>query len=212
MGDIDPEGTSRALTAIERNAEAQRRLIEDLLDLSRVVSGRLQLARSIVPLANVIEAALDAVRPRAAEKGVRIETVIVDSDVQVLADGQRMQQVVWNLAWNAVKFTPAGGWVSVQLRRSDGVAELTVVDSGIGIAPEFLPHVFDWYRQADGASGAVESGLGLGLGLVRQLVELHNGTVAAHSAGAGHGATFIVRLPLYRRASDTGGASHSIAS
>jgi signal transduction histidine kinase len=211
IGGLDGEGTSHALAAIERNAEAQRRLIEDLLDISRVVSGRLQLIRSATPVASVVEAALDAVRPRAAEKGVRLETTIADIDMQVLADGQRLQQVVWNLAWNAVKFTPTGGWVSVGLRRADTVAELTVADSGIGIPPELLPHIFEWYRQGDGESRAVESGLGLGLGLVRQLVELHDGTVSAHSAGPGSGATFVVRLPLCRHDLDTG-TTHSIAS
>jgi signal transduction histidine kinase len=210
-GDLDGEGTSRALGAIERSAEAQRRLIDDLLDLSRVVSGRLQLVRSVTPLAGIIEAAVDTVRPRAVEKGVRLDTAFADSDVLVLGDGQRLQQVVWNLAWNAVKFTPSGGLVTISLHQLDAMAEVRVSDSGIGIAAEFLPHVFEWYRQANGESRPVEAGLGLGLGLVRQLVELHNGTVSAHSAGPGHGATFIVRLPLYRqdRRKDAG---HPLAS
>jgi signal transduction histidine kinase len=211
VGGLDGSGSTRAVAAIERNAEAQRRLIEDLLDISRVVSGRLQLVRSVTPFGSVVEAALDAVRPRAAEKGVRLDASIDAADMPVLGDGQRLEQVVWNLAWNAVKFTPTGGWVSVALRRADRVAELTVSDSGIGIAPEFLPHVFEWYRQGDGDTRAVESGLGLGLGLVRQLVELHGGTVSADSPGPGSGATFVVCLPLYSQ--DVGaGANHSLAS
>lgn len=211
VGELDGDGTSRALGAIERSAEAQRRLIDDLLDLSRVVSGRLQLVRSVTPLAGVIEAAVDTVRPRAVEKGVRLDIALVNPDVLVLADAQRLQQVIWNLAWNAVKFTPAGGWVTISLQRSEAMAEVRVSDSGIGIAADLLPHVFEWYRQGDGSSRPVEAGLGLGLGLVRQLVELHDGTVSAHSAGPDRGATFVVRLPLYGQDRQTH-AGHPLAS
>ncbi len=201
-GDLDQERAQRAIGAIERSAEAQRRLIEDLLDVSRIVSGRLRMIRSATRLAAVTEAALDAVRPRADEKGVRIETSIEDGDLIVLGDPQRLQQVMWNLVWNAVKFTPAGGLVHVSLRRVANSAEITVADTGIGIAPELLPHVFEWFKQSDAAGRSVESGLGLGLGLVRQLVELHGGAVRAESRGMGEGATFIVVMPLHQADAD----------
>ena len=207
---VDEDGYTRALGAIERNADAQRHLVEDLLDLSRVNVGQLHLARTVTKLAVVVDAALDAVRPRAGEKGVQIETVVHDRHVLVLADGQRLQQVVWNLAWNAVKFTPSGGRVWVTTQRAGAFAEVVVTDSGVGISPELLPHVFEWYRQADGEKRVAGSGLGLGLGLVRELVELHDGNVSAHSAGPGRGATFVVRLPLYHP--DSGAQPHAAAS
>jgi signal transduction histidine kinase len=191
----DADRVRRASMAIERSALAQQRLIEDLLDVSRIVSGKLRLVRSAVKFSAVMEAALDAVRPQAREKGVSLDVTIDDGSMLVLADPQRLQQVVWNLAWNAVKFTPAGGRVRVRLRRVGAGAELTMEDTGIGIAPEVLPHVFEWFRQGSEEGSAPDAGLGLGLGLVRQLVELHGGSVTAWSGGPGQGATFVVTMP-----------------
>ena len=186
----------RALDAIERNAQAQQQLVEDLLDVSRIVSGRLRMERAPVRLVPVIQAAVETMRPLAIEKRLAIDTALGDDPV-VLGDPQRLQQIVGNLLSNAVKFTPQGGAVAVTLRRVRDEAELTVVDTGAGIAPEFLPHLFDWFRQRDPTVTRQETGLGLGLGLVKQLVELHGGTVSAASAGEGQGSTFIVRLPLH---------------
>jgi CheY-like chemotaxis protein len=191
----DPGRVMRAAVAIERGAHSQQRLIEDLLDVSRIVAGKLRLVRSATRFSSTVEAALDAVRPQAREKGVELDVTIEDGNLLVLADPQRLQQVVWNLAWNAVKFTPSGGRVQVRLKRIGTEAELVVTDTGIGIEPAVLPHVFEWFRQADAESGTPDVGLGLGLGLVRQLVELHGGRVRAESDGPGHGATFIVTMP-----------------
>jgi signal transduction histidine kinase len=199
-GRLPPASAARAIAAIERNAQVQRRLIDDLLDVSRIVRGELKFDQEIVPLAVAADAALDSVSPQAAEKGVVIERRIEATGIHVLGDAQRLQQVVWNLALNAVKFTPAGGRVTVELRRRNRQAELVISDTGVGIAADFLPHAFDWFRQADSASTRHQSGLGLGLGLVKQIVELHGGTVRAESAGAGCGSTFIVTLPLHETA------------
>jgi signal transduction histidine kinase len=204
-GYLDETKRRRAVDAIERNAQMQQQLIEDLLDLSRVVAGRLRMERTPVRLLSVAEAALEAIRPLALDRNIRVETLFLD-DVEVLGDPQRLQQVVWNLLSNAVKFTPKGGLVTLRVRRRGNRAEVSVEDTGIGIAPEFIPHVFEWFRQAEDAPGADastarEGGLGLGLGLVKQIVELHGGTVKAVSAGPGCGATFIVRLPMIAPAS-----------
>jgi signal transduction histidine kinase len=196
-GRLAPEAQTRAIAAIDRNAQVQRRLIDDLLDVSRIVRGELKFDQTVVPRAHAAPAALDAVSPQAAEKGVTIERRIDRAPIEVIGDAQRLQQVVWNLVLNAVKFTPSGGRVIVALRRRGRDAELVVSDTGIGLSPEFLPHVFDWFRQADSASTRAQPGLGLGLGLVRQIVELHGGRVRAESAGPGRGATFLVTLPLH---------------
>ena len=198
-GTLDPASATRALAAIERNAEAQRRLINDLLDVSRIVRGQLQFDEAVVPLAAVVDAALETVNPQAADKRVGIVRQVASEPILVLGDAQRLQQVVWNVVWNAVKFTPEGGKVTVTLRRRDGKAELIVADTGIGIDPEFAPHVFDWFRQADAAPTRTYSGLGVGLGLVRQIVTLHGGDVRADSPGPGLGSTFTVTLPVYDR-------------
>lgn len=192
---LPPDRIRHGIEVIDRNARAQRQLIEDLLDVSRIAANRLRIAREPVRLADVVEAALDAVRPQAAAKGVAIETFLTDR-APVLGDPRRLEQVVWNLAWNAVKFTPASGRVRVQLARASQEAVLSVSDTGVGIASEFLPHVFEWFRQGD-AKTQSQSGLGLGLGIVRHLVQLHGGSVYAESAGEGRGATFTVRLPIY---------------
>jgi signal transduction histidine kinase len=194
-GSLNAERTRHAIQAIERSAGVQRRLVEDLLDVSRMAAQRVRIALKPTPMAAVVEKALDAVRPQAAEKGVQLETAL-DEQVVVLADAERLQQIVWNLAWNAVKFTPAGGRVRVTLERTGGMAQLAVADTGIGISRDFLPRVFEWFRQGDQTTGS-GSGLGLGLGIVQNLTQLHGGTVRADSAGEGRGSTFIVSLPLY---------------
>jgi signal transduction histidine kinase/ActR/RegA family two-component response regulator len=195
---LPPEQARHALAVIERSARAQRQLIEDLLDVSRIVSNRLRIAREPVPLAAVIDQALDAVRPEAAARKIQIESVLSEPAL-VLGDPRRLEQVVWNLAWNAVKFSQAAGKVTVQLTREGNQVVLSVADTGVGIPSAFLPHVFEWFRQADPASRS-QAGLGLGLGIVRHLVQLHGGSVRAESRGEGRGATFTVRLPIYQPA------------
>jgi signal transduction histidine kinase len=195
-GRLDQARAARALGAVERSADAQRRLIDDLLDVSRIVAGRLRMVRSPVSLATVASAAIEAVRPLAEERGVLLQCDVDRDDVTVMGDALRLQQVVWNLAWNAIKFSRRGGIVRVTLDRTGDAARLAVSDTGVGIAAEFLPHVFEWYRQDETGRGLPEAGLGLGLALVRQLVDLHGGTVHAESAGEGKGATFVVTLPV----------------
>jgi signal transduction histidine kinase len=195
-GNHDSERVQRAAEAIERSAESQRRLIEDLLDVTGIAAGRVRMNLEPTKLADAVEAAIDAVGPRATEKGVQITTTIDDRQITLQGDSQRLQQVVWNLVWNAVKFTPSGGTVSVRVRAVGALAELTVSDTGVGIDPEFLPHVFGWFRREDRDVRAVDEGLGLGLALVRQLVELHGGSVRASSGGRNRGSTFVVTLPL----------------
>jgi signal transduction histidine kinase/ActR/RegA family two-component response regulator len=195
---LPPEQARHALAVIERSARAQRQLIEDLLDVSRIVSNRLRIAREAVPLAAVIDQALDAVRPEAAARRIQIESVLAEPGL-VLGDARRLEQVVWNLTWNAVKFTQPSGKVTVRLVREGGYLVLSVADTGVGIPSAFLPHVFEWFRQADPAARS-QAGLGLGLGIVRHLVQLHGGSVRAESRGEGRGATFVVRLPLHQPA------------
>jgi CheY-like chemotaxis protein/two-component sensor histidine kinase len=184
-----------AIAVIERAARAQRQLIEDLLDVSRIVSNRLQITREPVRLAEIVEQALDTVRPQAAEAQITIITDLASNAV-VLGDAGRLEQVVWNLAWNAVKFTQPSGQITVKLSEAEGHAVLSVADTGVGIESAFLPHIFDWFKQGNTRARS-QAGLGLGLGLVRHLVRLHGGSVTARSAGEGHGATFVVRLPLH---------------
>ena len=198
-GQLDREHAARALGAVERSANAQRRLIEDLLDVSQIVAGRLRLERQQVSLPAITEAALEMLRPLAEERGVSLSWSIGDPTLSLMGDPHRLQQVVWNLAWNAIKFTPEGGRVSVLLARQGGWAQLAVSDTGAGISPQFLPHVFEWYRQDKTTAGRPEAGIGLGLALVRELVTMHGGTVHAESPGEGQGATFVVMLPLEQR-------------
>ena len=194
-GRLDPDGLERALVSIERSAGAQRRLIEDLLDATRGIKGTMRLSSAHVRLDAVVYAAVDAIRPAADEKGIEIEEHV--EAVTLRGDADRLQQVVSNLVGNAVKFTPPGGRVTVVARQQGTSAEITVRDTGDGIAPDLLPHVFDWFRQGNSSRTRRHSGLGLGLGIVRQLVELHGGTVRAESDGVGRGATFIVTLPVF---------------
>jgi signal transduction histidine kinase/CheY-like chemotaxis protein len=195
-GRLDEATAARALEAIERNARAQSQLIEDLLDISRIVTGKLRLDVRPVEPAAVIEAALDAVRPVAESKGIVLHTALEAQSGPVYADPDRLQQVVWNLLTNAIKFTPSGGRVEVRLQRTASAAVIVVQDTGQGITADLLPHVFDRFRQADSSSTRTHGGLGIGLALVRHLVELQGGRVAAESDGPGKGATFRVRLPV----------------
>jgi signal transduction histidine kinase/ActR/RegA family two-component response regulator len=183
------------LEVIERNARLQAQLIEDLLDMSRITSGKIRLDLRPVDPAMVVDAAIESIRPAAASRGVRIESII-DPTGPVLGDSGRLQQVLWNLLSNAVKFTPRGGQVTVSIHRSGSQVELSVADTGLGIRPEFLPHVFERFRQADGSTTRKHGGLGLGLAIVKHLVELHEGSIHATSPGEGQGATFAVSLPL----------------
>src|SRR6185369_15192501 len=194
-GALDAERTAHALGAVERSMRAQAQLVNDLLEVSRIVSGKLQLALAPVALHDVVRAAVDAWKPIADEKGVHLELGVRECGT-VRGDAERLHQVLTNLLSNAIKFTPAGGHVEVSCARRDREAILVVRDTGEGIAPEFLPHLFDRFAQADSANIRRHGGLGLGLSIVRHLVERHGGTVDAASAGAGHGATFTVRLPL----------------
>jgi signal transduction histidine kinase/ActR/RegA family two-component response regulator len=193
-----PAGRSKhAIAVIERNASALAHLIDDLLDVSRIVAGTLHLAPQAVDLGAVAQAAVDAVQPLAASKHVRLtfspERAASDT---VTGDAGRLQQIIWNLLANAIKFTAAGGRVDVFIQRSEDQMEVKIVDTGQGISPDFLPQVFERFRQADDAGAQRHTGLGLGLAIVRQLVELHGGTVHAASQGVGRGATFTVRLPI----------------
>ena len=195
-GELAPEQTRRAVQIILRNVNAQVRLIDDLLDLSRIETGKLRLAVQPVDLRLVIEEALDGIRPAAEAKNIRLQAVLASPGGPVSGDPDRLQQIVWNLLSNAVKFTPKGGRVQVQLQRVDSQVAISVSDTGEGIGPELLPHVFERFRQGDSSSSRPHGGLGLGLALVRSLVELHGGTVLADSPGEGRGATFEVKLPL----------------
>ena len=202
-GMLVAEKRERALETIERNANAQVQLVEDLLDVSRIITGKLRLNLQPVDARVVIEAAVLAVRPGADDKRVRLETALDDTTATIEADPDRLQQVVWNLINNAIKFTPPGGLVEVKLRWPDSSGiEITVQDDGQGIAPDFLPAVFDRFRQAESGSGSgrATAGLGLGLSLVKHIVDLHGGAVSAASEGEGRGSTFVITLPATHRA------------
>jgi PAS domain S-box-containing protein len=195
-GRVDEATAARGLEIVERNVVSQAQLIEDLLDVSRIVTGRLRLEVRPVELDAVVEAAVDSVKLAAEAKKIRLQVIADSAAGPVLGDPERLQQVVWNLLSNAIKFTPKGGRIQVRLARVDSHAEITVGDSGQGIAPEFLPYVFDRFRQADSSITRTHRGLGLGLAIVKHITELHGGTVRAASPGEGQGATFVVRLPL----------------
>ncbi|KAB8317126.1 response regulator [Tolypothrix campylonemoides VB511288] len=198
---FDSAKTAQALTYIERNAESLSQLINDLLDLSRIQQGKLSLNASSVNLVSIISTALDSVRLVAQAKSIQFQTVFEPNVGQVAGDATRLQQVVWNLLSNAVKFTPSGGRVEVRLAQVNSLAQIQVIDTGEGISSNFLPYVFDSFRQPKSSATRRFGGLGLGLALVRHLVELHGGTVTAESPGVGQGATFTVQLPLYQNES-----------
>jgi signal transduction histidine kinase/CheY-like chemotaxis protein len=195
-GKLDESRHLQALATVERNAVAQQQIIEDILDVSRIITGKLRLDVSPLELAAIVEAAIDSVRPTADAKGVRLESFIDSDPNLVLGDSSRLQQIAWNLLSNAIKFTPRGGRVQILLERVDSHVEITVRDTGRGISKEFLPFVFDRFRQADSSTTRQHGGLGLGLAIVRHLTELHGGNVQVSSLGEGQGATFTVRLPL----------------
>ena len=195
-GGIDEATAARGLDAIVRNANAQVQLIDDLLDVSRIVSGKMRLDVQHVDLASVVRAALDSMSPAAAAKGIRLQTALDPRAGPITGDPNRLQQVVWNLVSNAVKFTPRGGQIQVHLQRVNSHVELVVSDTGPGIGPELLPYLFERFRQGDSSTTRQHEGLGLGLALVKYLTELHGGIVSAYSLGSGKGATFTVKLPL----------------
>ncbi|HUE82823.1 MAG TPA: ATP-binding protein [Pyrinomonadaceae bacterium] len=195
-GKLDKQQTARAIETIARNARAQGRLIDELLDISRIMTGKLCLDLRAVKLAPLIQAVVDDVRPAADVRSINLKAAFNSDIGPILGDPHRLQQIVWNLLTNAIKFTPKGGDVHVRLERNDSHVLITVNDSGQGIATELLPHVFERFRQADSSNTRSNGGLGLGLSIVRQLVELHRGTVTAESSGENAGTTFRVMLPL----------------
>jgi PAS domain S-box-containing protein len=201
---VDEEDARQGLEAIERNARAQTQMIEDLLDMSRIISGKVRLDVQRLVIGDVVSAAVQSVRPSAEVKGVHLFKVVDPYAGPVAGDSSRLQQVVWNLLTNAIKFTPRGGRVQVVLERINSHVQLSVSDTGEGISPEFLPHVFERFRQADSSTTRRHGGLGLGLNIVKQLVELHGGTVHAKSTGKGQGATFSLTLPLAIAELDSG--------
>jgi PAS domain S-box-containing protein len=201
-GRLDANTATSAVESIERNAKAQAKLIDDLLDVSRIISGKLQLDVKSIELISVIHAAIDSLRHALDAKEILLETVLEPAANYVQGDATRLQQVVWNLLSNSVKFTSKGGRIEIRLERKNASAQLTVTDSGEGIRAEFLPYVFDRFRQEDSSRTRRHGGLGLGLSIVQHLIEMHGGTVEAHSAGEGHGATFTVTLPLTRQTGD----------
>ena len=200
-GKLDEPQMSRAFETIERNARSQSQLIDDLLDVSRIITGKLQIEPRPVDIGAVIEAAIDAVRPSFEAKNIQFETVMDQEGSSVPGDPNRLQQIFWNLFSNAAKFTPEGGHVRVEGRCDSSVIRISVSDSGIGITPEFLPYIFDRFRQADGSTTRVHGGLGLGLSIVKHLVQLHQGSVEVESPGKDQGATFTVTLPIASLAS-----------
>jgi signal transduction histidine kinase/ActR/RegA family two-component response regulator len=195
LGKLDHDAGSRAIETIDRNAKAQAQLVEDLLDVSRFITGKLKLNLGPVDTASIINAAIDSVRPAATSKEIQIEVTLDPAIRHISGDAGRLQQIVWNLLSNAIKFTPSNGRVNVSLERKDSDIQLTVSDTGRGIDPALVPFIFDRFRQADAGTARNFGGLGLGLSIVRHLVELHGGTVAAHSEGEERGATFTITLP-----------------
>jgi signal transduction histidine kinase/FixJ family two-component response regulator len=193
---LDSVTALRAIEVIRRNARVQVQMVDDLLDVSRIITGKLRMSVQLVDLGTIIIAAVDGLRPAAEAKALRLQLLLDTPAGQISGDPDRLQQVAWNLISNAIKFTPKGGRVLVRLARVASQVEFTVSDTGLGIAPEFLPHVFDRFRQADATTTRAFGGLGLGLAIVRQLVELHGGTVRVESEGEGLGSTFTVSVPL----------------
>jgi PAS domain S-box-containing protein len=192
---MDDARRAKALETIERNAQLQQKIVEDLLDVSRIIAGQLRLDKEPMPFRPVVESAVESIGPGAEAKSIGLTLELGDDPAIIIGDQARLQQVVWNLLSNAIKFTPEGGGVRVSLDVTESRVELVVGDTGVGIAPAFLPHVFERFRQEDARVTRAHGGLGLGLAIVRHLTEMHGGSVAAVSAGEGKGATFIVRLP-----------------
>jgi PAS domain S-box-containing protein len=195
-GRLDPESSNHALQVIERNAWAQKQIIEDILDVSRVITGKLQLKVGPLDLVLVVESALDAVRPAMEAKAIRVETIIDAGLRMITGDADRLQQVIWNLLSNAAKFTPPGGKVEIRVTQTGAHVQIQISDTGPGIATPFLPHVFERFRQADGSTTRTHGGLGLGLAIVRHLVELHGGVITAENRQGDTGAIFTLKLPI----------------
>ncbi len=201
-GEVEGANALRALETIERNARSQARLIDDLLDVSRIITGNLRLDLHPLNLTPIVEAAIDALRPTADVKDIHLRTEFISGECLVKGDPNRLRQVIWNLLSNAIKFTPRGGTVDISLYCVEATARLSVSDTGEGISETFLPYVFDRFRQAEGSISRKQGGLGLGLAVVRHLVELHGGTIEAESEGLGQGSTFTVDLPLAQERRD----------
>lgn len=195
-GELTQAETIKAIETIEHNVESQNHLIEDLLDGSRIITGKLRLEREHLNLCELIEAVIESVRLSAEAKSLLLQFTAESEVVLVPGDPNRLRQVLWNLLSNAIKFTSQGGWINVDLRRVNSHVEISVIDSGVGINADFLPYVFDRFRQADGSTKRKFGGLGLGLAIVQHIIELHGGSVSAHSDGEGRGATFTIRLPV----------------
>lgn len=196
LGKLTPSNIERAVETIYRNAKSQAQLVSDLLDVSRIISGKLRLDVRPVDLISIVTAAVDSIRPAADAKTIRLQTMLDSAAGPISGDADRLQQIVWNLLTNAVKFTPKGGRIQVTVRRVESHVEIVVSDSGVGISKEFLPYVFDRFRQADASTTRTQGGLGLGLSIVHQLVDLHGGSVGVYSEGEGKGATFTISLPF----------------
>ncbi|HKP83765.1 MAG TPA: ATP-binding protein [Pyrinomonadaceae bacterium] len=196
LGKLTDVNAERAVETIYRNAKSQAQLVADLLDVSRIISGKLRLDVRTVDLIYIINAAIDSIRPAAEAKGIRLQTMLDTATGPISGDADRLQQIVWNLLTNAVKFTPKGGRIQVKVQRVNSHVEIVVSDSGLGINKEFLPYVFDRFRQGDASITRTHGGLGLGLSIVRQLVDLHGGSVSVHSEGEGKGTTFTITLPF----------------
>jgi PAS domain S-box-containing protein len=194
-GSQDPEKLKRGLEVIERNVKLQAKLVDDILDHARLASGKLRIEMTQLDVRAILESVLSGLEPTAAAKGVSIHRDLGTLSARVAADSERLQQVFWNILNNAVKFTGHGGRVNVAMRRSNGWLEVVVTDTGKGIAADFLPYVFESFRQEEGRAVRTEGGLGLGMSITRQLVELHGGSISASSPGPNQGATFLVRLP-----------------
>ena len=195
-GKLDGNTSQRALETIDRNARSQAQLIEDILDVSRMITGKLRLNKEVVDIASVINAAIDSVQLAIDSKDLNLNVTLDPAARHTVGDSSRLQQVVWNLLSNAIKFTPTGGSIEIKVQRANSNLQICVKDSGQGISHEFLPHIFEHFRQADGTTTRLHGGLGLGLAIVRQLVELHGGSVRANSAGEGSGCTFTIKLPM----------------
>ena len=196
QGQLSPANVDRAVETIYRNAKSQSQLVADLLDVSRIISGKLRLDVRTVDLIYIVNAAIDSIRPAADAKSIRLQTKLDPAAGPISGDADRLQQIVWNLLTNAVKFTPKGGRIEINLQCVDSHVEIVISDSGIGISKDFLPHVFDRFRQADASTTRIHGGLGLGLSIVHQLVDLHGGTISVQSEGENKGATFTISLPF----------------
>jgi CheY-like chemotaxis protein len=195
-GMVNPERLPRAVEIIHKNSVALAKIVEDVLDVSRIVSGKLRLKTQTLDLAPVLAASVETVQPAAEAKGIALHASMEPGPAQVVGDPDRLQQVMWNILSNAVKFTPHGGAVTVRLEPTEGCVDIVVTDTGVGIPPEFVPHIFERFRQGDSRFAREFGGLGLGLAIARHIVEMHGGTIQASSEGPGKGSTFRVRLPV----------------